>query len=56
MKIPFLKLLNKIKPIICFICAFDQSDSKLSVKKIWGTASFFSNLGPAVQATLRVDD
>ena len=26
---------------MCFSYAFDQSDSNLFVKKIWGTASFF---------------
>ena len=38
-KIPFLKFLKKNKPMICFSYAFDQSDSNLFVKKIWGTAS-----------------
>ena len=38
---------------MCFIYAFDQSDSNLFEKKIWGTASyFFSKNGPEVRATL----
>ena len=39
MEFPSLKLLKLHLTKMCFIYAFDRSDSNLSIKKIWGTAS-----------------
>ena len=38
--------------VVCFIYAFNQHQQ---IQKIWGThSSFYSKLGPEVQATLKM--